>query len=426
MFKQISQRVTNIFKPEVISKKSSSSRNMFLGSNQDSSSPFTDQKAIMMYENVDVVYKAVDMISTNFSNVLMKVVEETKDGDVAVPNHPLQKLLDQPNGLQHAAKFQHAACAARFINGNSYLWLITDDNNSYEEPMNMWAMPVGSFTLYDLNTNWYYQYNGSTSNIKPTDRIFQFDPITGQSNIINWNTFDVNSFSKGMSPLEPINTNVDIYKNANEWNAKYFDNGCRPSMAFVNDNADFDMKEEDVKEMQKMVEERYTSRDKNGRPIVLDGFKPHELSTSAKDADFIESLKKQEAAIVRSLGIPPILLNSGEGSTYSNQQEARLSFWQETMKPLINSYVKELNIQLTPRYKEENLKIVADYSNIDVIQQVEQQKQLNSEYLTINEKRKMLGQDPVDGGDVLFVQSSLLPLDVAASGLGIITGDEEA
>ena len=403
--------------------RNDSSRAIFLENPFEANSPFTNAKAIELVQTVDIVYKAVDLIATNFANVKLKVVTFDSEGqEITLPNHPLQLLLNKPNGIQSGTEFQYSQCAWRLINGNAYTWLITSGGNAdLSAPDGMFALPSYSFTFMDNgDLPWYYQYNPRQGIIGPKDTKFPFDYFTGRSNVIHWRNFNTQSLNRGSSPLQAINTNVNIYSNANEWNAKYFDNGCRLSLAFVvKDNVE--LSDEQTQLFDKMVEQRFTGLDKSNKPILLENMTPVEMGNTAKDADFIESLKKQEAAIARTLGIPPVLLNSGEGSTFNNQLQAKLTLWDETIIPLIDGYIQELNDQLQYRYSD-NIMIVPDYSNVQALNERKEQNYTiaaGASHLTINEKRKLTGQDPIDGGDTLFVPTGTLPLDIASSGLGI-------
>jgi len=385
-------------------KSSYSSNSIFAGSNDSAVTSYSDSKGLLFHNTVDIVYKGIDLLATNFSNVRMVVKEETREGYKEVPDHPLQKLLDKPNGLQLRSKFQYTELAWRIINGNAFTWLQTIGGNSdYSRPVRMYAMPSSSISLMDQTQDWYYQLTAPQGFVGPVSPRFDLNKFTGESNIINWATFSTSSFTQGMSPLEPLNKNVEIYDNANDWNATYFNNGCRPSLAFINDDKAFEFSPADLKEFQRHIDQRFSGTGNNDKPIVLQGIKPQLLSTNPKDADFIQSLQQQELAIARGLGIPPILLNSGQGSTYANKHEAKLSLWDETLIPTCDSYAEELNARLTYRYPGK-LKIIPDYSNVQALNQRRMDMYSiakDATHLSLNERRKLTGQDPVVGGDIV-------------------------
>jgi phage portal protein BeeE len=75
--------------------------------------------------------------------------------------------------------------------------------------------------------------------------------------------------------------------------------------------------------------------------MILDsGLKPWgEFSESFKDMDFDQSIKTHDAKILKSLGVPPILLDGGNNANIS--PNLRL-FYLETIIPIVNRYVSAM------------------------------------------------------------------------------------
>jgi HK97 family phage portal protein len=347
------------------------------------------------------------------------------DGDEMAPeNHPLNKILKNPNPLQRGNVFKYGLAAFRLLGGNAYAWVntgITDTTNPDAEPLELWALSPISATLHMEGGAMWYQVNRAQSmNCSgpaiPSSTI-PIDYATGRSNIIDWSTFNPKSLCTGVSPLQAADANLDIYRYGNFWNRAYFKQGCRPSTALVSKEG---IPDKSYQRMKKELNEIYSGLENgNGRPIILDnGVTPQELSKNPKDADFSNSHDQMQKDIARAFRIPPILLNIGGDTTYSNQKEARLALWDDVIVPLTNDLCQELNENLVPRFRDQNLYLAPDYSKIPALE--ERRKEMweradKSKDLTIDETRAMKGYPPLPGGagQTLLVEANKIPIDMA-------------
>jgi phage portal protein BeeE len=115
-------------------------------------------------------------------------------------------------------------------------------------------------------------------------------------------------------------------------------------------------------------------------------------------------------------GVPPQLVNVPGGDTYNNMQEAKLALWQDTIIPHLGTITDALTRWLAPKYKGEGqLKVCYDEDAIPAIQARRQEKYKALEgvtFLTDNEKRTIMGLEPVTGGDTIFKAANQLPLEM--------------
>lgn len=130
-------------------------------------------------------------------------------------------------------------------------------------------------------------------------------------------------------------------------------------------------------------------------------------------------LIKQNDATTKDLcsiyGVPVVLLNNTESSSYNNIKEAKSFFFQNAVNPEMVRLRDELNKWLVPAYGE-NLYIDFDFTVIPELQEdvSEMVNQLDKAwYLKPNEKRKVLYY-PEDVEEELmnqyFVPVNLMPM----------------
>jgi HK97 family phage portal protein len=237
-------------------------------------------------------------------------------------------------------------------------------------------------------------------------KIFQFNSETGASPILHLKTFHPLNDWYGMSPIEAAARAIDQHNAVGEHNLSILQNGGRPSGALmVKASASGQLLTAEQREnIRQDIKALYEGTENAGRIMVIEGNCEWKgMGFSPVDLDFKSGKNMSAREIAQAFGVPPVLVGLFEDATFSNYKEARLNLWEETMLPLLDYFVAELNRWLAPIFGD-NLAIGYDKDAIpalaakrdhtwNVIQ--------NSSFLTINEKRQALGYGPIDDGDRL-------------------------
>jgi phage portal protein BeeE len=112
-----------------------------------------------------------------------------------------------------------------------------------------------------------------------------------------------------------------------------------------------------------------------------------------------------------------MLVNIPGESTYSNYEQAKQSLWTDSVLPKMQTILDMLNRWLAPMYGE-NLEIWYDEEMIPALEPLRKAKadRINaSTFMRVNEKRRAMGLDDVEGGQVVLVPSANIPLELAGS-----------
>jgi HK97 family phage portal protein len=198
------------------------------------------------------------------------------------------------------------------------------------------------------------------------------------------------------------------------WMQSLLQNSARPSGALtVKDGGT--LSDENFNRLKAQIEEQYSGSSNAGRPMLLEGgLDWQQMGLSPTDMGIIESKFSSARDVALAFGVPPQLLGIPGDNTYSNYAEARLAFWEDTALPLLDMIVHDWNAWLGAAY---GVEIKPDIDSIPAIAE----KRLSmwqmadqSQDLTINERRALKGYGPIDGGDVLFVSSAMIPLSMAS------------
>jgi HK97 family phage portal protein len=136
-----------------------------------------------------------------------------------------------------------------------------------------------------------------------------------------------------------------------------------------------------------------------GKILLLEGnFEWKEMGLSPKDLDFISGKELAAKEIALAFGIPNILIGCMSSATFSNYKEARYTFWEETLIPLLNIVAGELSNWFKSIFKTE-YRLWYDLDSIPALskrRETEWRKINNAEFLTKNEKREAFGYPSID------------------------------
>lgn len=150
---------------------------------------------------------------------------------------------------------------------------------------------------------------------------------------------------------------------------------------------------------------RYKPDSGGKRPLILDGgVEVDELSkVNFRELDFQAAIAENEKIILKALGIPPIMMDSGNNANI--RPNMRL-YYLETILPI----VKKVNIACERFF---GFEITEDVTDIPALQpELRDQSQyysalVNTGIISPNEARKALGFNPVEGYDDLRVPANI-------------------
>lgn len=350
------------------------------------------------YRKNIIAYRCIKLISQNVASVPFKVF---KDGKVA-EDHELVKLLKKPNPTQGGAELFESLVSFFLISGNSYLEAVGPEKGS---PMELWVLRPDRMKIIPgaggVAESYRYTVNGKSID-------FYVDPFNGQAKVLHVKSFHPLDDWYGMSPLEAAAFSIDQHNDAAKWNASLLQTSGRPSGAIVytpSDGAASDVMTEDQRNNLKSEIEEFFSGAKNaGRPLVLEGgLDWKEMSLSPKEMDWLSGKDVSAREVALAFNVPPQLVGIPGSLTFANFEQARLALYDDAILPLLEHIKDELNNWLCPQFGED---ISLNY-NIDGIEALAPRRRdfwekVNSAgFMTLNEKRKLLGMEAMKDGDTL-------------------------
>jgi HK97 family phage portal protein len=342
-----------------------------------------------------VAYRCVRMIAEAASSVPWLLYEGARE----IESHPLLALLAAPNPLEDGKALFERWYAFLECAGNSYLEALTASGEVRElhvlRPDRVRVVP-GSDGRPVAYT---YTVAGQATTIA-AERGMGFLPVLHAA------LFHPLDDLYGLSPIEAAARAIDVHNAGGDWTKALLDNAARPSGALVYKGPDGapGLTDEQFQRLKHELEDAYQGSGNAGRPMVLEGgLDWKSMSYAPADLDFANSRDGAAREIALAFGVPPMLLGIPGDNTFSNYREANLSFWRQTVLPLVGRTAAQLTRWLGPRFGE-GLRLGYDADAVDALAADRESTwdKLNAAaFLTLNEKRQAAGYSPLAGGDIL-------------------------
>jgi HK97 family phage portal protein len=338
-----------------------------------------------------IVYRSVRMISEAAASIPLGVY----DNGAEVQEHPLKSLLARPCFDQTTTDVLESWYGYLLVSGNAYLEAVAIDGDIRE----LHALRPDRIKVIPGVDGWpegvEYDVNGTVTR-------FVGELVPGVRPVLHVRLFHPANDHYGLSPIEAAARSIDLHNTASRWNKALLDNAARPSGALVYASSDRRMTDEQFSRLKSELEDGFQGAKHAGRPLLLEGgldWKP--LSLTPTDMDFLEAKNAAAREIALALGVPPMLLGIPGDNTYSNYQEAKRTFWQQSVLPLCWRTAKALSNWLAPAYGGD-LEVRPDLDKVEALtgeREALWSRLEAASFLTENEKRAAVGYAPVTEGE---------------------------
>lgn len=217
----------------------------------------------------------------------------------------------------------------------------------------------------------------------------------------------------GMSLLSYAAATIQLGATYNKFGLKFYENGATPTGVFEIEKF---LKDEGYNRLKKDIDERYTGLVNSGRPMLLeDGLKYKPVTINPIDAELLGSRKFQIEDICRFFRVQPHLIQHLEKSTNNNIEKQSLEFAMYTMLPHFKRVEDNINSQLlTPQQRANGYYLEFNMASLlrgDQKSMAEAfSKGIQWGYFSVNDVRKMLNLNSVEGGDVHLQPLNMVPL----------------
>lgn len=332
------------------------------------------------------VWACTRLISETMAALPLKV-ERLKDGHwVTDPDHYLNFLLQtEPSNLYSAFQWKEAQQVSLCLRGNTASIIHRSRNGK-----------VGEFELLNwkdvkpelIGRELYYKIEGQRLPI-PAHNILHIPALT----------FDG---IQGKNPIQVARESIGLGLAALDYGGNFFSNGAHISGALQTDKI---LNQEQKDQIGQAIKQKYGGLDNVGSTMILDaGFDYKPIGLNPADAMFIETRKFNKEEVATIFRVPPQMIGTTEGATYSNMEQLSLDFVKYTMLPWTVRWESELNRKgLMPsekgkvriKYNLEGLKRGDSRARAELYLALFQTKAINP-----NQIAKLEGLPAYDGGEI--------------------------
>ena len=336
------------------------------------------------YEDLEIVNRGVNMIVDDCAEINVKVGGQTGANSVVkgIKRSRVDLLLNkEPNLFQDISTFRRNLITDYLLDGNIFI---------YYDGVHLYHLPASKMTIHASETTYIekFTYN-ETVNYSPSEIIH-----------IKENSFY--SIYRGVSRLKPALRTMILMKNMRDFQDNFFKNGAVPGLVLKSPNT---LSEKIKERMIQSWTARYRPDAGGRRPLILDGgIEVDSISNvNFRELDFQAAISENEKIVLKALGIPPILLDSGNNANL--RPNLRL-YYLETILPI----VRKINFAIERHF---GFDLIEDATDIPALQpELRDQAQyysalVNTGIISPNEAREAINFAPIEGFDDLRVPANI-------------------
>ena len=337
------------------------------------------------YEDIEIVNRGVNLIVDDTSEIkttvgaqipgLQSVVKGVKRSRVNL------LLNKEPNTFKDISTFKRNLVTDFLLDGNIFI---------YYDGVHLYHLPANKMNIHTSSTTYIDKFTFN-------ERV---DYKTSEIIHIKDNSFY--SIYRGISRLKPALRTMILMQNMRQFQDNFFKNGAVPGLVLKSPNT----LSEKIKE--RMIQSwslRYRPDSGGRRPLILDGGLEIDsyTNTNFRELDFQAAIHENEKIILKALGIPPIMLDSGNNA---NIRPNMRMYYLETVLPI----VKKMHFALEKYF---GFELKEDVTEVPALQpEMRDQSQyytalVNGGIISPNEARDHLGFEPVEGYDDLRVPANI-------------------
>ena len=315
---------------------------------------------------------------------------------VTTDNNLWRLLNYQPNQYQTKTEFFESLMLNLTVWGNSYVAV----ERIGTRVVSLQVYPSSQIEPRLLEDgSLVYQYATADGSVK----VFSQDSI--------WHIKLFGNGLVGLSPLGYAGNTLGLSKNLADRQNKLAANGGKTNGILTVDQALTPAQKKSVKESFKGLQEGNADQ-----LFVLEaGFNYQQSSLSPSDMQLLESRRFSIEDIARFMGVPSVLINDTAASTTwgSGIEQINQGFYKLNLKPYLERIESSIKRHLMNRNEWDSVDIEFNFDSLlraDKVTRLDaQSKAVNAGILSPNEARAEEGMKPMDGGDKIYLNGSLVP-----------------
>jgi HK97 family phage portal protein len=210
-------------------------------------------------------------------------------------------------------------------------------------------------------------------------------------------TYDPLDYWRGQSPLVAAGLAADTHNAGMRWNYSLLKNSARPSgLIKLGEGAGGEV----VARLKEWFKRAMQGERNAGEiPVLPHGADWQAMDQTAKDMDFLNTMKEAAKLIASAYGVPLPLIDN-DASTFNNIEQAKERFYTDTVLPMAREFLRQFGNWLLPLYGE-GLQFQINEDKIGALEGVRTRlydrmiRAVTAGVLTEDEAREAMGYDPI-------------------------------
>lgn len=294
--------------------------------------PYASPETILDFEQS---YREVDVVNRSVELIINGLIEVPLIVEGGGPVKKIDKLLNRsPNPFEDRVKLFRRAFLDYILDGNAFF---------YYDRTNLYVLPANDVEIIPDEKTFISHYNFLIRNIQQSTTYGYGRQTTRQESSLKFGTDEIihiksdneDSIYRGSPRLKSIRRLIELYYYLINFQRQFFKNNGVPGIVLQTDSILSPKVKERALEQWK---QSYSTIYGGARsPAILDGglkVNPYG-QVKFSELDFEESVERIQQDIAKALGVPYVLLKSGNNANISANQ---VLFYNHTIIPILEQF----------------------------------------------------------------------------------------
>lgn len=380
----------------------------------------SDKKALEGFLSSAALYTVAMTAAKGVASLPLVLATEDSNGELTpIVEGEFHDLIFYPNQDQTLSELWELQSLYYFVNGE---WYNYHDRTPGFLDGRLISLPPSQVQVITNNQNsilsevekYIFQDNGKNITILPEDMLHVVMPNPSTLGRANRN---------GLSPLQAGQNLVNASINTETFQSWYFENRGVSNIISGNGNPTTSLQPKDEKLIRKAINAKFGGAHRaNSLEIVQNPVTVTQLNASSTDMQTIQNYNLVVERLAALIGLPAILVQINENSTYNNVVEAKKQAYHELYIPTAERFIRGYERTYLKAMTERTGKKHVLYVDTDKIQALqpspfekrkEDREDVKTGILSRNEARLRQGLEalPENEMDVPTIQNNLIPIN---------------
>ena len=294
--------------------------------------PYASPETILDYEQS---YREVDVVNRSIEMIINGLIEIPLIVEGGGPVKKLDKLLNRsPNPFEDRVKMFRRAFLDYLLDGNAFF---------YYDRTNLYVLPANDMEIIPDEKTFISHYNFLIRNIQQSNTYGYGRQTTRQESSLKFDTNEIihiksdneDSIYRGSPRLKSTRRLIELYYYLINFQRQFFKNNGVPGLVLQTDAIlSPKVKERALENWRQSYSTLYGGA---RNPAILDGglkISPYG-QVKFSELDFEESVERIQQDIAKALGVPYVLLKSGNNANIAANQ---VLFYNHTVMPILEQF----------------------------------------------------------------------------------------